>query len=254
MIRAAWKFILGGIFVYLISLLILLPASHVHALLETRMTMPRQLGMHNISGTIWSGHIASLAWQGHTLGELNWSLSPWQLLRGRLQLQTLLQGSDTTISAQLQLRSDHSLHLQDLRARLPAAQLMTFNQGLPIAIDGVISLHLEKASLRLQDKLSLQGKATWNQARLITGQPLNLGDLSLIFEPKNDGGSQGLLSDNGGPLEIKGNINLDPRGTYQFTAQLRARPGAEDNLAQILQLLDRADSRGFYQLRYSGRL
>jgi general secretion pathway protein N len=254
-VKRAWlKYALVGLLTYALALIVLLPAQQAYGVAQPYLARSMPVTLHDLGGSVWSGRAGTLAWRSTPLGALQWELSPWQLLQGRLGVHWQLQDTATALTGHATVRRDGGIALRDVAARFPAAQLMLFNPGLPIAADGTIAVKLDEARLQPQAAPALRGTVVWSQALLVAGQPLKLGDLRLTLQPAENGGSSGAISDGGGPLEISGTVVLDANRSYRLDAKLRARPGADAALGTGLQLLGRADARGYHTLRYSGRL
>jgi general secretion pathway protein N len=252
--KALLKYALLGVLVYLLAVIALLPASYTYSRALPYLPKTLPLALHDLDGSLWSGRANTLAWRSTPLGALQWKLSPWSLLGGQLALDVLLQDSDTHITSHAVITRDGAITLHNVNARLPAAQLLLFNTGLPIAVDGTIAVDLDEARLPQQGAPVLHGTIVWSRALLVAGQPLKLGDLRLTLQAGNNGGTSGILADSGGPLEINGSVVLDANRTYRAEAKLRARPDADTSLRNSLQFLGRPDGRGYYALRYNGRL
>lgn len=248
------KFILLGVLAYAAALVVLFPARHAYSLAQPHIAKATPLTLYELSGSLWSGRAAGTTWRSTSLGALHWDLSPWALLRGEIAAKLHLQDKEGQITSQISATRDGKVALRDLDAHLPAAHLMLFNPGLPIAADGTVTVRLDEALLPPQGAPVLRGTVVWNRALLVAGQPLQLGDLRLVLQPGDGGGTRGTLSDAGGPLEISGTLTLDPNHNYRLEAKLRARPEADAALGNSLQLLGRPDGRGYYTLRYGGRL
>lgn len=249
--KRAWlKYTLLGAGTYLVALIATLPAQLAYSLAAPHLP-GNACNLYQLTGSIWSGRAGALACRNHTLGALDWQVAPSRLLLGRLALQGRLSNGDAAIEGQAVL-DRHALALHDVTGQLPAATLAQFNPGLPIALDGQLSLNL--AEVRLGPQPAVEGVVVWNRALLVAGQPLHLGDLKLTLKPDAKGGINGTLGDAGGPLEISGDITLDANRSYRLHALLRARPSADEGLRTGLAMLGRPDRGGHYTLRYNGRL
>lgn len=242
-----------GVAVYLVMLIATFPAAYAYRLLGTHLLPASPLRPYQISGSIWSGRVGTLAYGATALGALSWQVHPLQLLLGRLALHYQLALPDGSIEGTALIgRSD--LTLRKLSGRLPATALMAFNTGLPMGVDGTIAFNIAHARLPAHGTPSADGTVVWDSAALLTGQRLPLGDLKLTLKPTAHGGVDGTVADaGGGPLQLSGNIGLDANHGYHLDLRLRARPNADTALRNSLQLLGRPDPRGDYTLRYNGR-
>jgi len=254
-VKRIWlKYVLLGLSAYALALVITLPARHAYSLAVYHLPKTLPVTLHDLGGSLWSGRAGTVAWRSTPLGGLRWELSPWSLLRGRLGLDLQLQDTNSSLAGHAAVTRDGHVLLHNVSARLPAARLMLFNTGLPIAADGNVAVNLEEVQLPPQGAPALRGTLMWSQALLVAGQPLKLGDLKLTLQPGETGGTTGTLSDAGGPLEINGTLILDANRSYRLEAKLRARPEADASLGNSLKMLGRADGRGYYTLRYTGRM
>ena len=245
------KLTLLGVTAFIATLIATFPAVQAWQLLAPRLSLPAT--PYQLSGTIWSGHAGTLLYRSRDMGALQWQLAALPLLTGRVALQWALQQPDGNLSGGVSVNGN-DITLRDVSGRLPASQLMLFNQGLPIAVDGELSLNF--ASVQLPDKAApiIDGTMVWNRALLVAGQAMPLGDLKLTLQPGAQGGSEGRISDAGGPLEISGTVTLDNNRRYRIDAHLRARPSADGGLTKALGMLGRPDARGFVRLQYQGLL
>ena len=245
-------YLLLGCGVYLLTLVATLPAAFAYRIAGPRLIPPSPLHLYDISGSIWSGRIGTVAYGANALGSLSWHLKPLPLLLGHLALSYELDASDGTIAGTAVI-SRGGVELHDLSGRLPVAALMAFNTALPFGAGGAIAFNIAQARLPARGVPSATGTLVWNRATLLANQPIPLGDLKLALRPQPKGGIDGTVSDAGGPLQINGTATLDANRGYHLDLQLRARPNADAALGNTLRMLGRPDPRGEYTLRYNGR-
>ena len=69
-----------------------------------------------------------------------------------------------------------------------------------------------------------------------------------------DGRLTGAVSDDGGPVEVGGNIVLTPPGDYELQAKLKARPGAPADITSALSLAGPAGPDGRREVSLAGSL
>lgn len=245
-------YVLLGVLTYALALIVWLPARQVYGVVQPYLAGSTPITLHDLGGSLWAGRAGTLVWRSTPLGALRWELSFRPLLQGRVGVQWWLQDAAATLTGHVTVQRGGRITLREMAGRFPAARLQSFNPGLPIAVDGTLVIELDEAQLPPQGAPILRGTVVWNQARLLAGQPLELGDLRLTLQPAENGGSRGVISDGGGPLEITGTLVLDANLNYHLDARLRARPDAAAALSNSLRLLGRADTRGYHTLRYSG--
>ena len=76
------KIIPAAIGLYLLFLLVLAPAAWWLKL----VTLPPQVQLGPVSGTLWQGQIQAVSLNGYVLQQVNWQLKPWALFTGKLAL------------------------------------------------------------------------------------------------------------------------------------------------------------------------
>ncbi|MBE0510337.1 MAG: type II secretion system protein N [Chromatiales bacterium] len=246
-----------GLLAYLVFLIAMLPASQVWRFAaEPIQRQAPQLAVYGLSGTLWRGQASELRWQGHSLGRLEWQLSPWSLLRQRLDSRFSLQTPQGYLQGRLQLPlSATSLELAEVQGRLPLQELSRFANNLPLQLDGQLSIQLKQLRRDKQGAIqALQGQLIWHQASVLMGEPLSLGDLRAELSDNGEGALRAQLHDHGGPLRLDGEFHLSAQGRYRLQANLGSRESAQPALQQGLAMLGRPDAQGNYPLQFNGSL
>jgi general secretion pathway protein N len=229
--------------IFLITLLVRLPASVLAALL------PRELHCQEPSGTVWQGACAEIHAGQITLSDLHWRLQPLALLRAQLRLE--LQSSDAHAAGRgtLTLHPNGDLDIESLTAWLPLRGGIT---ALPADWDGGLELAIAHASVAGHRLASIEGTVTARQLR--SEHPAaDLGSFELRFPPAIAGAeSIGALRDIGGPLALQGVVQLAPGGAYELNGTVAARETSNGELQQLLQLLGPPDAQGRHEFSLSG--
>jgi general secretion pathway protein N len=252
--RKALLYTFGGLAIYLVSLVAMLPAEPVLEWGAPRLQAQGvNLAATGVEGTLWSGQAASLSVNGIPLGHANWDLAPLQMLIGRLGAHWMVQPQDGYLSGDLTAGSEE-LNLTGLDGRLPAAQIMSYAPALPVQIEGEISTRMEQVAISPAGLREAKGTLVWHGAALTAPMAMPLGDLRVELSTAADGNIVGDVGDAGGPLDISGQIVLSPQGTYRLELNLATRAGASKELEQALGMLGRAGPGGKHRFTYSGRL
>lgn len=246
-----------GLAVYLLSLVVLLPASLVFKPLTAELTkrVPG-LTLIGVEGEIWDGRIRRVSYRDSSLGSAEWSLSPLPLLLGRVDIQWRLEdGSDYLNGAlAVSLLSGEKIDMEGLEGRLAVDRATAFIPYVPVVPTGSLALRLEHTAIEAGHISTMEGKIVWSGAGLSAPQSLDFGTLTMEITPLESGGVRGRVADQGGPLSLSGELTLDQQGAYQFDGQLAAGPGAKLELQNALKLLGRPDSAGRFRVNRSGRL
>lgn len=252
--RKALLYTFGGLAIYLVSLLAMLPAEPVLEWGAPRLQAQGvTLAATGLDGTLWSGEAASLSVNGMPLGHVDWDLAPLQLLFGRIGAHWMVQPEGGYLSGDLAAGGE-DLKLTDLDGRLPAAQVMGYAPALPVQIEGEISTRMERVAIGPAGLREAQGTVIWHGAALTAPMAMPLGDLRVELSTAADGNIVGDIGDAGGPLDVAGELVLSPKGTYRLELNLATRPGASSELEQALGMLGRPGPGGKHRFTYSGHV
>lgn len=241
-----WALPAGAVF--LMFLVLTLPARHVLGWLGGG-----QFAAQGIDGTPWRGRVQRLAVRQTALGPVVWQLRPLRLLTGRLEYRLFVQSG----AGGGELRAGRALfgapYVREAQLSLPAADLARQLRLTLVGLGGDFLLDLDTLRLSGGWPGELAGELRWQGARLTQPQRLDLGDLRLRLELRG-GDIVGILGDDGGPLELGGELTLTQDRGYRLDALLKPRAAAAPQLRQSLGLLGNPDAQGRYRLQYSGTL
>lgn len=252
--RKALSYTFAALAVYLVSLLVMLPAEPVLEWAAPRLQQQGvKLSASGLQGTIWSGEAASLSVNGVPLGHADWELHELEMLLGRIGAHWMVQPDGGYVSGDVTAAGEE-LRLSEVEGRLPAALVMAYAPALPVNIEGEISARMERLNMAQSRMREVEGTLVWHGAALTAPMEMPLGDLRVELTTAADGNIVGDISDAGGPLELSGEVVLSPQGTYRLELNLASRPDASPELEQALGLLGRPGPGGKRRFTYSGRL
>ncbi|MFO7603263.1 MAG: type II secretion system protein N [Gammaproteobacteria bacterium] len=239
---------------YVLFMLQQLPARTVVGWLPPQSLQGGAIQLNGVSGTLWQGQVAQLRLNGLSVSNLSWQLQGWPLLWGDIALGFRFRQSDASGAGRLNTDiAGEQLLLSAVQGRFPAAQLMPLFYGFPIVLAGEVNAVIEQATLSKGQQLSLQGELLWREAALTAPQHIPLGDVQVKMQAREQGTIL-TVQDQGGPLELQGQISLEGDGTYQTTLAVSARPAASPALAQSISILGQRDAQGRVQILQRGKL
>ncbi len=250
-VRKKTMLVVAGIASFIIFAIAFIPASVV----TNRLSGHARIG--GVEGSLWSGHVRSMDFNGWQLRDTGWDLNPAALLLGRLSANVATRVADSEINADTSISLLGSISVRDLEASGPLAPLVgRFN--LP-ANSGRYRVELSALDIADNWPTRLIGSAH------IIDVPLNImgngsgptGNYSLLFDVEavtEDGLLSGELSDDGGPVEVGGNILLTPPANYELQAKIKARPGAPADIVQALNLAGPVGPDGRREISIAGTL
>lgn len=205
-----------------VAMLWSVPARFVYERYAARV---QPLRLQGIEGTLWSGKAAMASYAVKPLGAVQWRLDTLPLLRGWAAGELRLESPEIRASSGFRA-TRRRLELADASATFPA-NLMAPALDIPsLTLLGDVTADMKDVVIEDGIVRSVIGTLTWNNVGVSGSAEARLGKLIVEFAPRVDGVIEGLVRDDGGPLQASGHIEL--RG-LQFTAEIKlnAREGNE---------------------------
>lgn len=239
----------AGLAALLVSLVALLPARVVLGVVG----LPAGAAS-GVSGTAWSGTADRLTLEGVTLGPVRWNVQPSRLLVGQLAADIEATLPDGFANGRIALGVGGMLAISDLEAAAPLSWLAPAAG----AAGGQVAARFEELALDAGRIETARG--TLKVAGVVlpiptAGPRLGAGTYSVAFDAEAlDSGEPltGLLSDDGGPLEITGRVTFTPPRSYELTGKAKPRPEAPPELRDALNMLGPAMPDGAHDLSVAG--
>ena len=239
---------------YMIFMLQQLPAKTAIDWLPKDVLQRSNLRMIGLRGTIWNGQMSQLRLNGFSLANISWQLKALPFLWGDVAYSFKFRQKDAFGKANAVTDfGGVTLDLTSLQSSFPAAQLMPLFYGFPIAIDGQFATDIKHATISKGDQLSLQGEMQWREAALSAPQHILFGDLLVKMQAK-DKGTILTVEDQGGPLQMQGQITVQGNGSYVTNLSIAARNTASKALEQSISFLGAKDAQGNMQINYKGKI
>jgi general secretion pathway protein N len=241
-------FVAAGIVAFLVFLVALVPASQLAA------RMPTGVELGGVGGTIWSGDAESLSVEGRPLGALDWSCRPWRLLVLEWSCRVILRPAGGEVTGDVSGDFGREIRGSAIQGRLPIAVL----EGLATPRGWTGELELDVSEFRLLDQRPVAAIGTLfvRSLRAPGGRGQQLGDFELVVGEGTVGGPalNGRLRDLGGPLHVRGAVELDADGHYLLSGEAAPGPGAGPAIFESLSFLGAPDRQGRRPFTIEGTL
>lgn len=243
--------VIAGVLSFIAGLVLLAPAATLCGWLAPRLGA--RLTLAGVEGTVREGQVAAVLVDGRPLvDKLHWTLSPGELLLGRVGVDLASNGA-TVLDGHVS-KSFGVLRARDLRMAANLKALLAA-AGQPFApVDGQASLELARFKLLgnwptdAEGTLRIQGLA-WTLAR----DPVLLGDYQADIHP--DGNDiVALIHTLGGSLDVNGDARAKSDHSYELHLQMQPKAGAPPLVVNLLHSLGNPDPQGYYHLRREGKL
>ena len=239
----------AGIVAFLVFLIAMVPATVL-----TRW-LPPGIALAGLDGTIWSGRASSLSLEGRDLGAANWSCRPWPLLvfewSCRVSLQPFGGQLETVLSGNF---DTDEIEARDLTGSLP----ITFLEAMVTPKGWTGRLELDVATARIAGGLpqDAEGKLYVRALKAPGPGGALLGDFELTIGEGavGTGTLTGRLIDLGGPLRVRGTVELKRDRSYFLSGEVAPGPGAGPSIFDTLVFLGPPDNSGRRPFSVEGTL
>ncbi len=250
-LNTAWVGLAAG--VYVAATLALFPAGTAY-----RWFAPPQLEIAGIEGSIWRGRAALASIAGFGVYDLEWAVSPWSLLTGRLNARVQARQPDGFVNAEI-FAGLSSIRIIDMQA---TTSLATIGHVVSMGdVQGLVSAQLAELELERGWPVRAIGQvriANLETPLLMPSGPSDLIPLGNYVVQLIDSGTsevRGTFEDQGGPVEVEGSFALSSDRTYELSGLVLPRPDAPQEIVQAMVFLapeDGGTGRRVFEL--TGRL
>jgi general secretion pathway protein N len=247
------QYILVGFSAYIIFILATIPAATVYAYWKDTLGPKVPFNAKHWSGSVWSGKAAEVMIGGKQIKSLSWQFHPFKLLMGSLELGLEFEVKDGYLKGAAGRSIMGTRYINDIEAWIPMSEIAALANLQTFMPAGALNVNLEKLELSQQALSSAVGDIEWNSAEITLLNKMGLGDIQLKFDPADDG-IKGVLSDQGGPLQVDGLLTVSSKGAYAFTGALGLRDPQRTDLKNALRSLGRPGNDGKYKITRSGEL
>ncbi|WP_070968229.1 type II secretion system protein N [Vibrio sonorensis] len=239
---------------FVISGLAHLPARVV----VNNISLPPELEISGISGTIWNGQAASVRWQHYSFGEVNWQWTPKALFAAKFETEVRFgRGSSLGLSGRGNLGVGMSgAYVDGFNASLPLKTIESLlpPSPIPVVVNGNVELSIQEWVYSMPYCSIGEGSLVINTsgigtpiAQLDTGAivaDFNCADsvISVVGQQASEQVSSGLT------------LSLDANRQYALTAWFKPESQFPAPLESQLSWLSYAQQNDRYQFNFQGRL
>ncbi len=245
--KKVWLMVALGVAAYLVFALVTLPARVVAS------RLPSGIVVAGAEGTAWNGRAPAVMVGGAQVGSVTWKLHALPLLQLQLKADIKVTRTDGFVQATVATRGGEDIRLTQLTSSVPLGSLPP--NVMPGGWTGTLNARLARLDLKNGWPVGADGTLEVVDLTGPARKPEPMGSYKVIFPPELTGNELvGALSDMGGPLEIAGNLRLNPDRSYMIEGSVAARPEASKSMTDSLQILGAPDAQGHRPFSLSGTM
>jgi len=232
------KLVAAGIAAFLVFLVAMMPAGQLTG------RLPPGVVASGVGGTIWSGRASSLAVNGRAIGAVQWSCRPWRLVLLEWSCHVTLRPAGGEVTADIQGDFGGEVVGREIAGQVPISAFEGF--ATPQGWSGVLELDVQELRIAQRRPADAAGTLIVRSLRAPGSGGQMLGDFELTVGEGavGTGSLAGRLRDLGGPLRVRGAIELDRDGHYLMSGEAAPGPGAGPAIFDTLAFLGPPDSQG----------
>ncbi|TDF36425.1 type II secretion system protein N [Alteromonadaceae bacterium M269] len=244
--RIQWAIL--AVFVYLVFLIIYLPAKHV----INRIDLPQNTALYRVSGTIWNGEAQRAVVKGTELESVKWKLSFLPLITKRMSLDVDIGNIRDTarISAKGHISiAGQKVDAEDMVVYAPVSQLIRqFNLPFPVDAGGRLKVNLNELNYD-QHCTTLSGKAEWLNASVnALNTAVDLDSMNGNLGCEEQQVTINIQQPN--VLGLAAKAKIDAQGKFSIDGKFKPDSSLPPQITQAASILGQPDSEGFYPLQF----
>lgn len=239
------KYIFIGGLVFLVSMLIMIPASIAAKLL------PNHIRANQYHGNIWDGSASSLTVDKLNLGSVKWNVKPSCFLV--LKLCANIKQNNHDLSSSFLLKVRNSTALENLTASGDASVLNNIMRQYGITLAGGFEADLEEISFSDKRIDNIDGDMKFSSLAINGVLRVLLGDLSSEFEPQDEH-TLIRISNDEGHVDLSGIVQLFNDMSYELDLNIRQNELSSEAVKNGMQFIGDQQVDGSVRLQQNGKL
>ena len=234
---------------YLFFLIAYLPASIV----LSNITLPNNVILTSVSGSVWSGRIERINVASIDVGTVKWTLSPLSLMIGELSADVSVVNNKQYLNTEINLSASGKMQLEETRFSIDLSSLAPLTYGMPFSYSGTVAGYFPISFFQKNNFIGLNGKLSLTSLKMIAPQEQYFGDFVVDFRAEKEGATSGKIKDTAGDLNLAGELFLKRNGQLNSSIKVAAREEGSA-LENMLSFLGKKDASGRVQLNNNIKL
>jgi hypothetical protein len=236
--------------VYLLFLLVNIPASRVTTRLEQQV---EGLSLQAVTGTVISGEAARIVIQGQGIGPVSWSLRPLSLFLGRLDYHVASTDAAFRGNGTIGVGLNDVLVVRNMVTDLQPGPLINRFSPVPVETTGVLKLQIQMLEYEADFPRELSGSLEWNDARILEPVNLTFGQVVALVSHGEDV-LVASINSHSGDMAMAGEFTVTPTGRYNLNLLLTPGAGVSPEIVDSLGTFGQPGPGGGYLITDTGQL
>ncbi|NVK55860.1 MAG: type II secretion system protein N [Alteromonadaceae bacterium] len=250
--RFNWRWALGAILLYIILLVVSMPAAQV----INRLSLPANISISGVSGTLWQGQAERLQINNILINDLSWDVSAWSLLTGQLAAD-LNAGNMRDASSiafkgpvKVNLFNPESFSTEDFLLYLPVAWVLAeVTLPIPVAAGGRFRVNVEELDFDNTACQTMMAYGDWLNATVAGTQgPIELGTFSAKISCAQQQFVVDVAEPNAFGLTMQAKAQQD-MSNLSVTGQFKPDPSLPQEVHDAAQFFGRPNAEGYIQFK-----
>lgn len=238
------------ILIFMISAIVHVPASFVYGYVPKI----KDFDISGLSGTLWDGSATNLTFQGHPLGNFDWTFNPMALLVARIELNIQLAGVKHLSARGVVGYGLNGYYASNLKVVAPSELFQSFvPYPYPIDLSGPVEANIVSYEIERPICSALSGNVTWPGKM---GSPLGAVDFGLAMAKLSCHEGAIVLNGESGSDAIQTDFTLKmgpKNGNWSINGWLIPGKALSSSLRTQLGWLGKPDKEGRYMYNFSDK-
>ncbi|MCC2617043.1 type II secretion system protein N [Aestuariibacter halophilus] len=246
-----WQWTVTAIAIYLIALLVTLPARQV----LPHLPLPASVQVQGVSGTVWQGKAQQVWIDGLPIHGLEWQISPWHLLIGQarvsLKAGNARDSEEVSLSGPLAvpLWGEPAIEAESLELYLPT-DLVIAKLPLPLPVNAGGRFKVSIDTLQYAGRCQqLQGKGQWLNASVAgTRGPIALGNFDAQLMCDDGSVMIGVRPPN--EFGLTADATVSPELQFSVIGRFKPADNLPEEVHQAAAFFGKTDAEGYYAINF----
>lgn len=236
-----------GLLLFIVFLIAKMPANQI----LSRVTLPENISVTGVSGTLWNGNATQVIYEGLQVLDVNWQLDFLPLLIGRASLN--IDAGSTRDPDSIAFNGDvvvsrSHLAINDGTLFAPTPLLLAQVQlPLPVSAKGRVKVEIDELDYAKEGCETLTGTGYWLNGEVAGLQEqIALGNFEASLHCDN--GPVEVTTNPENSLNMAGTVTIHHNGKFAVVGKFKPEDSLSNEVHGAARSFFEADNDGFYSI------